>query len=388
MEVLLMQLARRLKAQDQQQQPLPPQRDPQRQGRRHERVFRNRKPSVDLREQDIIRRYRLNWEAIQQLLHQNEPQITASLQTPHNIPQVTKLLAVLRMFASGSFQTTGALVTGVSQPSFSNLRPKVLDALISLTLCHISFPNTQQKQQDIKQEFYQNHGFLHGLSAVDCTHVWIVPPAGTEHLFWFTKHTHSINAQSIVDNQGLFTNILAKYPGSVHDSFIFCHITINQHFQDEQYGNGLLVADQGYGIQPWIMTPFPNQSTAAENAYNEAHRRIRTIVEITFGILKSRLRIQATKHPRGLSTPSPPKSPPAPNVKGSLTAPVIVKRKDNAVIKDRNITGLEKPVKAQLLDYTEGTWGAAGTQVPAGIATHTQHYTASSDDTVCQAGMR
>ncbi|XP_069067027.1 putative nuclease HARBI1 [Pleurodeles waltl] len=49
-------------------------------------------------------------------------------------------------------------------------------------------------------------------------------------------------------------------------------------------------ADQGYGIQPWIMTPFANPSTAAERAYNEAHQRARTIVERTFGILKSRFR--------------------------------------------------------------------------------------------------
>ncbi|KAJ1170919.1 hypothetical protein NDU88_002790 [Pleurodeles waltl] len=108
------------------------------------------------------------------------------------------------------------------------------------------------------------------------------------HKLTHGKHTHSINVQAIVDHQGLITNILAKYPGSVHDSFIFRHCTINEHFQDGRYGNGLLVVDQGYGIQPWIMTPIANPSTAAERAYNDAHRRTRTIVERTFGILKSR----------------------------------------------------------------------------------------------------
>ncbi|KAJ1107354.1 hypothetical protein NDU88_004745 [Pleurodeles waltl] len=38
------------------------------------------------------------------------------------------------------------------------------------------------------------------------------------------------------------------------------------------------------------MTPIGNPSTAAERAYNDAHRRTRTIVERTFGILKSRFR--------------------------------------------------------------------------------------------------
>ncbi|KAJ1194270.1 hypothetical protein NDU88_003559 [Pleurodeles waltl] len=194
------------------------------------------------------------------------------------------------MLASGSFQTTGALVGGISQPSFSAFLPKVLDAIIGLTPRHICFPNTLQKQQETKQGFYLISGFPRVLGAIDCTHVCLVPPAATEHLYLNRKHTHSINVQAIVDHQGLINNIVAKYPGSVHDSYIFRHCTINEHFQDGRYGNGLLVADQGYGIQPWIMTPFGNPSTAAERAYNDAHRRTRSIVERTFRILKSRFR--------------------------------------------------------------------------------------------------
>ncbi|KAJ1169847.1 hypothetical protein NDU88_001735 [Pleurodeles waltl] len=196
MEVLFIQYARRRRAQDQQQQLPPHQQGPKRQRRR---------------------------------------------QIPRTIPPETKLLAVLHMLASGSFQTTGALVAGISQPSFSAFLPKVLDAIISLTPRHISFPNTQQKQQETKQGFYQMNGFPHVLGAIDCTHVRLVPPAATEHLYRNRKHTHSINVQAIVDHRGLITNIVAKYPGSVHDSFIFRHCTIKQHFQDGRYGNVLLV---------------------------------------------------------------------------------------------------------------------------------------------------
>ncbi|KAJ1192329.1 hypothetical protein NDU88_001640 [Pleurodeles waltl] len=241
-------------------------------------------------EHDIIQRYRLNWQAIQQLLRNIEPQLAPTLVTPCTIPTETKLLALLHMLASVSFQTTGALVGGISQPSFSSFLPKVLDAIIGLTPRDIYFPNTLQKQQETKQRFYLISGFPHILGAIDCTHVRLVPPAATEHLYRNRKHTHSINVQAMVDHQGLITNIVAKYPGSVHDSYIFRHCTINEHFQDGQYGNGLLVADQGFGIQPWIMTPFGNPSTAAERAYNDAHGRTRSIVERTFGILKSRFR--------------------------------------------------------------------------------------------------
>ncbi|KAJ1094695.1 hypothetical protein NDU88_007747 [Pleurodeles waltl] len=189
------------------------------------------------------------------------------------------------MLASGSFQTTGALVAGISQTSFSAFLLKELDAIIGLTPHHIRFPNTLQKQQETKQGFYLISGFPHILGAIDCTHVRLVPPAATEHLYRNRKHTHSINVQAIVDHQGLITNIVAKYPGSVHDSFIFRHYTINPHFQDVAMDYLL-----GYGIQPWIMTPCGNRSTAAERAYNDAHRKTRSIVERTFNILKSRFR--------------------------------------------------------------------------------------------------
>ncbi|KAJ1190042.1 hypothetical protein NDU88_006781 [Pleurodeles waltl] len=182
-------------------------------------------------------------------------------------------------------------------PGWRNITTIILRLFAQSTGCHhstdtrhICFPNTLQKQQETKQGFYLINGFPHVLGAINCTHVRLVPPAATEHLYRNRKHTHSINVQAIVDHQGLITNIVAKYPGSVHDSYIFRHCTINEHFQDGRYGNGLLVADQGYGIQPWIMTPFGNPSTAAERAYNEAHRRTRSIVERTFGILKSRFR--------------------------------------------------------------------------------------------------
>ncbi|KAJ1125192.1 hypothetical protein NDU88_003627 [Pleurodeles waltl] len=241
MEVQFIQHAQRRRAQDQQQQLPSHQQGSPRQRRRQERIFRTRTTLQGLREHDIIQRYRLNWQAIQQLLRHIKPQLAPSLQTPHIIPPETKLLAVLHMLASGSFKTTGVLVTGISQPSFLAFLPKVLDAIISLTPHPISFPNTQQKQQETKQGFYQINGFPHVLGAIDCTHVRIVPPAATEHLYRNKKHTHSINVQAIVDHQGLITNIVAKYPGSVHDSFIFRHSTTNQHFQDGRYGNGLLV---------------------------------------------------------------------------------------------------------------------------------------------------
>ncbi|XP_069075240.1 putative nuclease HARBI1 [Pleurodeles waltl] len=297
MEVLLLQLETCRRRQQPQQLPPPPllqpqtpPQHPQRQRRRQERIFWQRTTFLGLRVQESIRTYRLNRKSILCLLHHIVPDITAKLQTPNNIPPITNLLAGLQMLASGSFQTTRALVAGVSQPSFSVFLPKVLDAIICLTHRHIWFRNTQQMQQETKQGSYLIAGFRHVLGAMDCTHVQIVPPAATEQIYRNQKHVHSINVQAIVDYRGLFMNIVAKYPGSIHDAFIFRHSRINERFQDGQYGNGPFVADQGYRIQPWVMTPSAKPNTAEKRAYNEGHHQTPNVVERTFGILKSRFR--------------------------------------------------------------------------------------------------
>ncbi|XP_069059580.1 putative nuclease HARBI1 [Pleurodeles waltl] len=236
--------------------------------------------------------YQLNQESFVHLLHHIAPHITTRVKTTTPIPPMTKLLTVLHMLASESFQITGAQLAGVSQPSFLVLLPKVLDASIRLTP-DICFPNTQRLQQEAKKGFYQIAGFPHVLGAMDCTHVQLVPPAAKERLYRNHKHTHPINVQDIVDHCGLFTNIVAKKSATLHDACIFCHSTINERFQDGQYGNGLLIADQGYSIQPWVMTPFANPTTVEECAYNKGHRRICNVVERAFGLLKSRFRCLA-----------------------------------------------------------------------------------------------
>ncbi|XP_069063556.1 putative nuclease HARBI1 [Pleurodeles waltl] len=258
-----------------------------------ERIFCQRTTIRALREEEVIRLYHLKRESIVCLLQKIAPDITARVESQTTIPPMTKLLASLHMLTTGSFQTTAAQVGGISQPTFSAFLLKVLDAIIHLTPHDIRFPNTQQLQQETKQGFYQIAGFPHVLGAMDCTVVHIVLPLATKHLYRNHKHTHSINLQAIVDHCGIFTNILAKYLGSVHDAYIFRHSTINLQFQDGQYGNGLLIADQGYSIEPWVMTPCGNPTTEAEQAYNEGHRKTMNVVERTFGLLKSRFRCLA-----------------------------------------------------------------------------------------------
>ena len=83
----------------------------------------------------------------------------------------------------------------------------------------------------------------------------------------------------------MFTNVVARWPGSTHDSHIFHTSKIFQYLEQNHHSldDGLLLGDSGYGCSPFLMTPYSNPNSAEQEAYNSAHTKTRVIIEQTFG---------------------------------------------------------------------------------------------------------
>ncbi|XP_058877959.1 putative nuclease HARBI1 [Acipenser ruthenus] len=107
------------------------------------------------------------------------------------------------------------------------------------------------QQEQTKRDFFNIAGFPKVLGAIDCTHVQI---------------------------------------RSCHDSFILSQSSIARYIEGHDMYDSLLIGDNGYSLKKWLMTPVLSPQTAGENAYNEAHRRTRSAIESTFGMLKMRFR--------------------------------------------------------------------------------------------------
>lgn len=102
------------------------------------------------------------------------------------------------------------------------------------------------------------------------------------------KGYFSLNVQMVCDAQLRIRNIVARWPGSVHDSTIFYDSPLCAQLERGDFGNMVILGDSGYPCQPYLLTPLLNPMTSAEEEYNKAQISSRNPVERLFGVLKRR----------------------------------------------------------------------------------------------------
>lgn len=76
-----------------------------------------------------------------------------------------------------------------------------------------------------------------------------------------------------------FIDVVAKWPGSTHDSFILKNSGIFGRFQNGEFEQSILLGDSGYSLYQWLMTPINNPQTMAQERYNRSHKKTRVLVE-------------------------------------------------------------------------------------------------------------
>ncbi|KAJ1210083.1 hypothetical protein NDU88_005451 [Pleurodeles waltl] len=192
---------------------------------RHLPVYR---PLVDLstmEERHVKVTYRLDRATIHELFAQLEPDLMSAIHHPTGIPPLVQVLSVLRFLASGSFQTTVAIASGMSQPMFSNMLSRVLSALLKHIRSYIVFPQVEDLPT-VNGDFYALGHIPNNISAIDGTHVALVPPCRSEQVYRNRKRYHSMNVQMVCLADQYVSHANAKFPGSVHDAYILRNSSI------------------------------------------------------------------------------------------------------------------------------------------------------------------
>ena len=116
--------------------------------------------------------------------------------------------------------------------------------------------------------------------------------------------------QAICDANLIFQDVVARWPGSHHDSFILqSSENVYDRFENDEFGDCWLLDDSGYPLKKWLITPFRNPSTAEERRFNVYHRKTRSAIEGCLGVLKMKWRILDRKVCYGPEKVSYVKSP-------------------------------------------------------------------------------
>lgn len=95
----------------------------------------------------------------------------------------------------------------------------------------------------------------------------------------------------ICDANLVIRDIVARWPGSGHDSNIFKNSRIRARLESGEFGDYYILGDGAYGVKPYLMTPLRNPQTEPERLYNESQIRTRNVIERCFGVLKRRFPI-------------------------------------------------------------------------------------------------
>ncbi|CAN7939195.1 unnamed protein product [Ixodes hexagonus] len=201
-----------------------------------------------------------------------------------------QVLVALRFYGAGTFQTVTGDLVNVSQPTVCRVVGRVTDLIAEeLFPKVVDFPDAH-RCRTIMHEFYKIGKFPGVTGCIDCTHVRIKSPGGDDaEVFRNRKGYFSINVRAITGPQLQFFDVVASWPGSVHDSRIFDMCRAHVLYKQEVVP-GLLLGDMGYACLPFLMTPLADPGTTGGpgDKYNKAHIKTRNSIERAFGVWKRR----------------------------------------------------------------------------------------------------
>jgi hypothetical protein len=206
-------------------------------GLARERVFRDRQyPFEKYDDTDMYERYRFTRRGVSRLMDMLVPQLEHPTRRSHAIDARVQVFTALKFYATGTVHNNHADHHGISKASASRIVRKVTNCLMQMKNEVIHFPTTPQEVATAQGDFFAVAGFPRVVSAVDCTHVLLYKSKYGENAYVYVnrKRTKSINVQLMCDTHYRITNVVARWPGSAHDSRILQHSNIGQSFEAGQ----------------------------------------------------------------------------------------------------------------------------------------------------------
>ena len=244
----------------------------QNQRQRRRRTFRERKDVLDdLDDRELVRRYRLDRAGVLFVTDLVRERLTRPTMRNKALSPEMQVIITLRYLATGKMQQCSADDLGISQQTVSKVISDTVNALSDITILSqfIRFPLTPVETQRKKAEFVQIAGFPEVIGVIDGTHVRIMAPSEQEAEYVNRKRYHSINVQFVFDANYYVIDVVARWPGSVHDARILNESSLSRAFDEGIVpARCHLLGDSGYPSKKWLLTPYLRPQPGPQSAYN------------------------------------------------------------------------------------------------------------------------
>ena len=135
----------------------------------------------------------------------------------------------------------------ISQATLSRILSVFVDAMVKKASHYIYMPK-KEEILGVLEDFEQVSYLPTVIRAIDSTHIRIIAPSEGEYAYVNRKRYHSINIQAICNANLIFRDVVAKWPGSHHYSFILKASTLHDRFESGEFGNCWLLGDSGYPL--------------------------------------------------------------------------------------------------------------------------------------------
>ncbi|KAK6024650.1 transposase, IS4 family [Ostertagia ostertagi] len=255
-------------------------------------IYVRHDPRENLSEnQSLIRqRFRFSDEQLDWITDLLSPMLGNDDQQPWAISKRMQVCIGIRYLCTNAFQVVVGDTAGCSPEERCPTSSSALSMLWSIQTSYNASSNLNLRTSSGAQPDPTNV-----IGAVDGTLVRLRTPAVDGFQYVSRKGTSSLNVCIIADAVGRILYVNSGSPGSVHDSHLWRNSSPAAFFSSGAAVPGYrLLGDKGYANGAGIITPFrPTavQGDVRRARYNREHQRMRSIVEMTIGRLKSRFAI-------------------------------------------------------------------------------------------------
>ncbi|KAL7388815.1 hypothetical protein ABVT39_021240 [Epinephelus coioides] len=241
-------------------------------------------------QEDPKRDFRLSRDAINMLME------LLDINKSHGWEPDFEVLLFLYWLAHGASYSVVSRAFGSPKTSVFRAVHKVAGKIVEKRSHCITLPKPNELEATGEgfAALAQHEAFKACVGAIDGCRIRIKAPAGPASTDYTNRKLfHSVQLQAVCDSGGRFLDTFTGYPGSVHDTCVLKNSPIytGQLYPPAGY---FIVGDGGYPCieQPiCLMTPYrePLQSRVQER-YNGCHSRARSVIERSFGMMKTRWR--------------------------------------------------------------------------------------------------